>query len=206
MKSSGPIPFIYKYREIQTRWTKQLDLGLIAGVGPQDFLILPLYCVLYSRLPREHKVSPFQRGEGMTETERRRCRILRWNLESEDTNCGEWVGLSSQTECSWSKFCMVHMVLVKNIWRSCQYLRKKFMSKSRLSASLGNQRDRLVILGLPASLAAIRWSHMVAVLLNVAMVSEVPGFGQVQPALLSCVSSTATGGLWVCGSCLRWRH
>lgn len=69
------------------------------------------------------------------------------------------------------------------------------MSKSRLSASLGNQRDRLVILGLPASLAAIRWSHMVAVLLNVAMVSEVPGFGQVQPALLSCVSSTATGGL-----------
>lgn len=40
-------------------------------------------------------------------------KILRRNLESEDTNCKEWGGLNSQTECGWRKFCVVCMVFVK---------------------------------------------------------------------------------------------
>lgn len=51
MKSSGPIASIYKYGEIQTRWTKQLDEGHIAGVAPQDFLIFQLYHVLHPDQP-----------------------------------------------------------------------------------------------------------------------------------------------------------
>lgn len=70
-----------------------------------------------------------------------------------------------------------------------------FISKSRLSASLGKQLDHLATLGLPASLTTIRWSHMVAALLNVAMVSQVPGLRKVQPALLYCVSGIAKGGM-----------